>query len=149
MIKTILLITLVAFACGSLTHNQHDFWYTATKSVVTTGVPLADIPWGYCDMKCTYLEKYYPGVDFVVIPFSESTLKPDFAACYVARPSINGTSYALWNTVAKNTYYSDNCGVGAGKEETDDYYKQTQGKDPKYKISGPILGEGIGTEINY
>jgi hypothetical protein len=148
MMKAILLVTLVALACGSLTRN-HDFWYTAAKAVAKTGLPFADTNWGYCDMKCTYLERYYPGNDFVVIPFSESTLKPDFAACYIAKTGVNGTSYALWNTVATNSYFEVNCGGGKDQKESEDYYQLTQGANPKYKVSGPILGQGIGTEIDY
>lgn len=145
MIKLILSIALVSLACGGLTRN-HDYWYTAGKSVATSGVPYADKAWGYCDMKCTYLEKYYPGNDFVVIPFSESTFKPDFAACYVAKSSNGTTTYALWNTVATNSYFETNCG---GDKKEEDYYALTQGDKPKYKVSGNILGVGIGTEIVY
>lgn len=145
MKELVFTIALLAIASGSLTRN-HDFWYTAAKAVATSGAPFADKPWGYCDMKCTYLEKYYPGKDFVVIPFTESTLKPDFAACYVATPGNGTTNYALWNTVATNSYFEENC--GADKKE-EDYYALTQGANPKYKVSGAILGVGIGTEINY
>lgn len=146
MSKTVILtLVLVALASAHLTRN-HDYWYTANKAGATSGIPYADIPWGYCDMKCTYLEKYYTTHDFVVIGFTESVVKPDFAACYVATPSLTGgnTTYALWSTIAKNIYYDDNCG-----KDDEDYYKLTQGANPKYKVSGPILGVGIGTEINY
>jgi len=57
--------------------------------------PKADIPWGYCDMKCTYLENYNPGKEFVVISFTKSTKTPDFAACYVATTTNHITNYAL------------------------------------------------------
>jgi hypothetical protein len=137
-------LALVFLASASLTRN-HDYWYTAGKTGATSGVPMGDVAWNYCDMKCTYLEKYYPGSDFVVIPFTESAIKPDFAACYIASTSATGTTtYALWNTVAKNTYYDSNCGG-----DSEDYYAGTQGASPKYKVSGTILGVGIGTEITY
>jgi hypothetical protein len=147
MMKTVLLVTLVALASASLTRN-HNFWYTAGKVGATSGVPYADLAWNYCDMKCTYLEKIFANTDFVVIPFSESTLKPDFAACYIANNKNGTTTYTLWNTVARNTYYEKNCG-GGDTAEVEDYYAATLGATPKYKVSGPILGVGIGTEINY
>jgi hypothetical protein len=147
--KLLLLTVLVACASAGFIRN-HDFWYTAGKTLATSGIPFGDIAWGYCDMKCTYLEKYYPGMDFVVIPFSESTIKPDFAACYVAVLNAGVTSYKLWDTVASNTYYEANCGSGdANKKEEEDYYALSQGANPKYKVNGDILGVGIGTEINY
>jgi hypothetical protein len=70
MSKALLItISLIALTCADLTRN-HDYWYTAGKTPVTSGVPLGDVAWGYCDLKCTYLEKYYPQSDFVVIPFT-------------------------------------------------------------------------------
>jgi hypothetical protein len=144
MSKTLILtIALVCLVSGNMLRN-HEYWYTAGKVAATSGVPMADVAWGYCDMKCTYLEKYYPNTDFVVIPFTESTFKPDFAACYVATTSNGTTTYTLWNKVATNTYFETNCGSDA-----EDFYALTQGASPKYKVSGPILGAGIGTEINY
>lgn len=55
MNKTIfLLLALTAIAsCGFL--RNHDYWYTAQKAVVATGVPLSDVKWNYCDYKCLYL----------------------------------------------------------------------------------------------
>lgn len=145
--KLVLLALLLVFACADLTRS-HNYWYTAAKKLATSGVPLGDVAWGYCDMKCTYLEKYYPLNDFLVINFSESTLKPDFAACYVAIMKNGTTSYALWNTVAKSTYYEKNCG-GGDKAELEDYYAQTLGSNPKYKVLPPLEGVGVGTEILY
>lgn len=152
----ILLVALLALGSCSLTRN-HQTWYTASRSIALSGLPYADSAWNYCDFKCTYLEKYYPGKDFVVIPFSAGSLSPNFAACYVATGaaissntsvSTNGTStstgsttnYALWNTVASNTFYESACG---GDKE--DYYTQTTGANPKYTVSGNIQGVGIGT----
>lgn len=138
---------LVFIALISLTVSiqlRHNFWYTAPKAAVVKGIPFSDVAWNYCDMKCTYLEKYNPGRDFVVIPFTESTFKPDFASCYVANNNNGTNSYVLWNTVTKNTYFETNCGG-----DTEDYWANSKGNDPKYKISGDILGQGIGTEITY
>jgi hypothetical protein len=147
--KLILLTILVAAASAGFIRN-HNFWYTSGKALATSGIPFGDIAWGYCDMKCTFLEHFNPGFDFVVIPFSESTLKPDFAACYVSAVAGGITSYKLWDTVATNTYYEKYCGSGdPNVKEAEDYYAQTQGNNPKYKISGDILGVGIGAEINY
>lgn len=147
--KAIILLVLVAAVSAGFIRN-HNYWYTAPKVGATSGIPFGDIAWGYCDMKCTYLERYYPGYDFVVIPFSESTIKPDFAACYAALVSGGVTSYKLWDTVATNNYFEKYCGSGdANTKEAEDYYALTQGANPKYKISGDILGVGIGTEINY
>jgi hypothetical protein len=73
MSKTLLItLALISLSCSIFIRNneQHDYWYTAGKAAATSGVPYADIAWGYCDMKCTYLEHYYPGLDFVVIGFS-------------------------------------------------------------------------------
>ena len=145
MSRTLLLtLALVVLASASLTRNTHDYWYTAAKVGATSGVPMGDVAWGYCDMKCTYLENYYPGVDFVVIPFTESVIKPNFAACYVATQTPAGTTYKLWNTVATNSYFEKNCG-----DDKEDYYAATLGASPKYKVDGTILGAGIGTEIVY
>lgn len=142
--ELIFVIALLSVASASLTRN-HDYWYTAGKAAATSGIPLGDTAWGYCDMKCTYLEHYYPTSDFVVITFTESTFKPDFAACYVSTILNGVTSYTPWYKVAKNSYFEDNC--GGDKEE--DYYALTTGASPKYKVNGPILGVGIGTEIVY
>lgn len=136
--QTILLLIALISISASL-ELRHNFWYTAPKAAVVKGIPFSDTAWNYCDMKCTYLEKYNPGKDFVVIPFTESTFKPDFAACYVV--STNGTSqYTLWSNVTQNAYYEKNCGG-----DTEDYYANSQGANAKYKVSGDILGQGIGT----
>lgn len=130
---------LLALGSASLTRN-HDFWYTAGKSAATVGFWKSDYAWNYCDMKCTYLEHWNKGKDYVVINFSESTFKPNFAACYVATSANGTTTYALWNTVSKNAWYETNCGA-----DTEDYYALTKGDKPKYTIVGDIEGSGIGT----
>lgn len=144
MNKAALIVLISLIAISSSLELRHNFWYTAPKAAVTSGIPFSDVSWNYCDMKCTYLEKYNPGKDFVVIPFTESTFKPDFAACYVATSANSTVSYTLWSNVTKNTYFEANCGG-----DTEDYYANSKGANPKYKISGDILGQGIGTEINY
>ena len=135
----ILAIMLLALGSASLTRN-HNFWYTAGKSAATVGIWKSDYAWNYCDMKCTYLEHWNAGRDYVVISFSESTFKPNYAACYVATSTNGTTSYALWNTVSKNAWYEANCGA-----DTEDYYALTKGDKPKYTIVGEIEGAGIGT----
>jgi hypothetical protein len=135
----ILAIMLLALGSASLTRN-HEFWYTAGKAAATAGLWNSDYAWNYCDMKCTYLEKLFPGNDYVVISFSESTFKPNFASCYIAKTANNTTTYALWNTGGKNTWYETNCGA-----DTEDYYALTKGDKPKYTIVGNIEGAGIGT----
>jgi hypothetical protein len=135
----ILAIMLLALGSASLTRN-HEFWYTAGKAAATAGLWNSDYAWNYCDMKCTYLEHLFPGNDFVVISFSESTFKPNFASCYIAKTANSTTTYALWNTAGKNTWYETNCGA-----DTEDYYALTKGDKPKYTIVGNIEGAGIGT----
>jgi hypothetical protein len=51
------------------------------------------------------------------------------------------TTYALWSTVATNTWYKTYCG-----KETEDYYALSQGTNPKYKVEH-IGGQGKGVEI--
>ena len=99
-----------------------------------TGIPFSDVAWDYCDLKCLYLENYYPNTDFVVLNFEEAAYKPNFAACYVR--SANG--YSLWNTVASNTFYEENCG-----EDNEDYAASSD-----YRIISK-LGEGRGAHISY
>ncbi len=75
--------------------------------------------------------------------FSQSIVTPNFGACYV-QTNVNGVSgYALWNTVASNTWYEANCG-----KETEDYYALTKDsgtQKAKYTLVGEIQGQGIGT----
>jgi hypothetical protein len=139
----ILLLALLAFASASFLRT-HDYWYTAQKSLVKTGAPFSDIAWNYCDLKCLYLERYYTTADFAFITFNAGTFKPNFGACYVIKTDSNGAkTYALWNTVATNTWYDTNCG-----KETEDYYAFSTGASPKYKVE-QIEGEGKGVEVTY
>lgn len=133
-------VTFILFfsARASLLRN-HEYWYTTIKSSVIKGVPFADYAWNYCDLKCLYLEHYYPGYDFVYINFKQSVLLPNFAACYIRKLAGNGAaSYALWNTVASNNWYNTYCG-----KETANYYAQSQGSNAKYSVVS-IKGVGIG-----
>ena len=134
MMKLIFLIVVVVMVGAKYQRASHAYWYTAAKKTATTGVPYADISWNYCDLKCTYLENYYPDKDFVVMEFEEAAYKPNFAACYVQ--TSNG--YALWNTVAKNSFFDDNCGG-----DSDDYASNSE-----YKIISKE-GDGRGTPISY
>ena len=139
----VVLFALLAAVSASFLRS-HDYWYTAQKSLVKTGAPLADVAWNYCDNKCLYLERWYHGNDFCWINFSESVFKPNFGACYVAKKDSAGKkTYALWNTVATNKFYDSYCG-----KETEDYYALSQGDKAKYKVEG-IEGEGVGVEVNY
>ena len=52
---------------------------------------ISDVLWNYCDLKCLYLENYYPNYDFVVLIFShKDSITPTntlgdqkIAACYI------------------------------------------------------------------
>ena len=139
----ILLMALLAFASADFLRT-HDYWYTAQKALVKTGAPLSDLAWNYCDLKCLYLERYYTTYDFAFITFNAGTFKPNFGACYVVKTDAAGAkTYALWNTVATNTWYDANCG-----KETEDYYALSTGTSPKYKVE-QIEGEGKGVEVIY
>ncbi len=133
----VLLVLLAAVSCNLM--RTHDYWYTAQKKVVQTGAPLADTAWNYCDLKCLYLERYYPGKDFIWMEFSESVFKPNFGACYVA----NGAAKNLWNTVATNNWYETYCG-----KEFQDYFAKSTGSDAKYEVKG-TYGVGVGKQEPY
>ena len=138
--KTIvLLVALLAFASATLVRN-HEFWYTAQKSLVKSNIPYSDFAWNYCDLKCLYFEHYYPTVDFVYIDFNPGFFSPSFAACYTRTNLTNGSAvYHEWNaTVTNNTWYQTYCG-GDGAN----YYNQSQGANPKYTVTA-IQGVGIG-----
>lgn len=144
MTKSLIVLVALLVAASASFLRTHDYWYTAQKSIVKTGAPLSDLAWNYCDLKCLYLERYYTGQDFVFIGFSQSVFKPNFGACYVVTRDASGNkTYALWNTVATNSFFDTYCG-----KETEDYYALSQGNDPKYKVEG-IEGEGLGTEADY
>lgn len=70
MNKQTILLFIALFSLAASMQLRHDYWYTAPKAVIAKKVPFSDLTWNYCDMKCTYLEKYNPGKDFVVIGFT-------------------------------------------------------------------------------
>ena len=88
-------------------------------------------------MKCISFEKLYPGVDFFVINFKDSLLKPDFSACYAKK--VDG-SVVLWDKVASNDWFQKNCG-----SESEDYLANAS----KYPKDGTELGSGLGVLIDY
>ncbi len=141
----IVLLALVAFASAGFLRTTHDYWYTAQKALVKTKARLSDVAWNYCDLKCLYLERYYPASDFAFLTFSQSIFKANFGACYVIKvdPATNAKTFALWNTVATNSWYETYCG-----KETEDYYALSLGASPKYKVES-IEGEGKGVETDY
>lgn len=100
-------------------------------------MPFTDVAWNYCDMKCISFEKLYPGVDFFVINFKDSLLKPDFSACYAKK--VDG-SVVLWDKVASNDWFQKNCG-----SESEDYLANSS----KYPKDGTELGSGLGVLIDY
>lgn len=106
MIKALLLSIFIFVSCSKYQKVGHKYWYTAPKKPAATGIPFADVAWNYCDLKCLYLENYYPNTDFVVINFEEAAYKPNFAACYVRSAS----GYSLWSTIASNAFFEENCG---------------------------------------
>lgn len=137
MARTVLLLLfLLALTCNSL--RLHDFWFTGLKKYVKQGNAAALSNWNYCDLKCLYLEHYYPGVDFVYINFAE-TGKPNFAACYIRKVTPVGlVSFVPWNTVASNSFFNLYCG-----QETANYYALSQGSSAVYSVRS-IRGVGIG-----
>lgn len=142
-IQVILLLIAVQLVSSSLV-NTHEFWYTGIKKYVKKGISAALYGWMYCDLKCLYFEHYFPGIDFVYINFGQ-TARPNFAACYVRKVTGTGlVSYSLWNTVVtNNSFYNLYCG-----QETGNYYAQSQGSSPKYKVLS-IRGIGIGNFPTY
>ena len=133
--KVVIFLLLAVLATSFHVRENHEYWYTAAKKTAKTGVPFADVAWNYCDYKCTTLEHFYPGYDFYIINFKDAVYKPNFSACYVT--VIGSGEYKLWNTVAKNKWYEDNCG-----DDKKDWLKE------KYeKINEE--GVGIGTLPSY
>lgn len=139
-LKIVVLALLVALACSSFAPRAHQFWKSAGRSASK----ISDWAWSYCDYKCTYLEKYYKDTDFVVITFSYvgtfASAQPNFSACYYK----TATGYNLWSTIAgSNTWYDTNCG-----KDSEDYYLNTIGLTPKYKVES-VEATGLGVEIVY
>ena len=126
---------LTALATSYHIRDSHDFWYNAARKTASSGVPYADVAWNYCDYKCITLETIYPSIDFYVINFKDAIYKPNFSACYAKTP---GGTPQLWNKVAQNSWYQENCG-----DDKEDYLQ-----NPDYTQESQE-GTGIGTPINY
>lgn len=122
---------LVAFITVAWARHMHMSWYTAPKSTLST----SDVAWNYCDMKCLQFEARAPGFDFLVVYFRNKLYKPNFAACYVHHKN---DTYALWNTVTRNTFYEKYCGG-----DTTDWLNSGA-----YQVERKE-GEGIGSDIFY
>ena len=103
MIKIFLIALMI---CSALADKSlhHLYWNSNFKSLIS----FSDQFWNYCDLKCLYLERYYPSADFLVINFKDTSSAEsitgisNFGACYVKDSKGN---YALWNTVAQNTFF--------------------------------------------
>jgi hypothetical protein len=127
MLLVLALLLLITSTAGLSLRTQHDFWFL-NESPKAVG---NDLKWGYCDLKCLYLEHYNPGKDFVVIVM-EKTFHDTFAACYVK----TADGYTLWNKVDANPYYEEQCGG-----DSKDWVNLNE-----FSIKR-VYGEGIGTEI--
>ena len=76
--------------------HRHDSWSENEKKRIS----ITDVKWNYCDVKCLYLERYHPDLDFVVLIFQPlNDPSTTVGACYVKQ--IIGI-YSLWNTVIYN-----------------------------------------------
>lgn len=116
--KALALLLLITLTSTYHVRENHQYWYTANRKTAETQVPYADSPWNYCDYKCTSFEKLVPGIDFFIINFRQSSVTPNFAACY--GKNLLG-QVKLWNQFAKNSWYESNCG-----SDSEDYYANTQ-----------------------
>ena len=86
MTKLLLAFLLLLIPAYSSFIRSHQFWFTAGRPVATKENPSpSDDTWNYCDLRCLYLERYYPMYDFCFIIFSQTSKKPDFGACYVVK----------------------------------------------------------------
>jgi len=81
----ILLFTVLIVSSLSLTHHTHDtvvshlYWFNKDNP---KNHGESDSRWDYCDLKCLYLERYYPNKDFLVLVLT-APLRETFSACYV------------------------------------------------------------------
>ena len=97
---------------------------------------VSDVLWNYCDVKCTYLERYFPNTDFLVGTFRNKQDGSTVGACYIK--NILG-KLVPWNHEANNQFYSDLCG------NTDiDFAKDTD----NYELV-KLEGEGIGNNVSF
>lgn len=107
---------------------QHQNWDQNEKK----SIAVSDVRWNYCDLKCLYLERYHPNLDFVVLIFQPiKNAEESIGACYVKQDT---GIFSLWNTVIYNSFYNDICG-----KDNIDYNAE---KD-KYKLIQAV-GEGKG-----
>lgn len=135
--RVVVFALVLSLALSAYLKPSHNYWTTSVKQTIN----LSDAMWSYCDDKCVYLEKLYPGNDFVSIDFkSGSIVKPDFSACYVV---VGTDKYSLWSKVAgANAFYNENCG-----SDNEDYYAVASSGSGSYKVLS-INGKGINTEID-
>ena len=97
MLKVSLVLLAITTAAYCLSPRPaHDYWFMSENPREVGD----DSRWGYCDLKCLYLEHYHPNLDFVVLILT-APLRDPFAACYVK--TING--FTLWSKVVKNEFY--------------------------------------------
>ncbi len=134
--KALAFLLLITLAASYHIRENHQYWYTANRKAAESQVPYADVAWNYCDYKCTTFEKFVPGVDFYVINFRESAVKPNFSACY--GKSATG-QIQLWNKYLSNDFYEKQCG-----DDSEDYL---QNNSRYQKLSEE--GVGIGALFNY
>ena len=134
MFLLILILVVGSANCIGLKHHAlstkstHFYWFNKDNP---KNVGNSDTRWDFCDLKCLYLQRYYPNKDFVVLVLT-APLRQTFAACYVKTES----GYTLWNKVVTNTLYEKICGKD---------YKDWANMG-KFTIKG-VYGEGVGNEI--
>lgn len=56
--KLTIILLLVTLSFAKYMRQNHDYWYTASKSSASSGIPFVDYSWNYCDKKCLYLQNY-------------------------------------------------------------------------------------------
>jgi len=120
--KALAFLLLVTLAASYSIRENHQYWYTANRKTAEAGVPFADVAWNYCDYKCLSFEKLALGVDFYIVNFKQSSVTPNFAACY--GKSATG-EVKPWNSYVQNAWFDKNCGA-----DTEDWALNTA----KYSI---------------
>lgn len=124
----LVLLLLLLGGTLQLTLRTHDYWFNKDNPIARG----SDADWNYCDLKCLYLEKYYPDKDFVVLVLT-APLRDTFAACYVK----TSEGYTIWSKVVTNPFFEKYCG-----EDSQDWANMGD-----FQIKG-VFGAGIGTEIS-
>ena len=74
-------LSIIVTTFGLQLRASHEYWYLRDNPKQTGN----EYTWSYCDLKCLYLEHYYPDKDFVVIVLT-ATFHDNFAVCYVKTP---------------------------------------------------------------